>query len=355
MKHFLSILSLFLAFAASAQTSTSAWQPGVTSEGAVYFLPKTAIRVSVLVEKTTYTPGEFARYAGVNLRLENVEQSAKTTHRVISVTQTPVAVADTSKVFAVKYAAGTSAPLVNLSPEGVLLAINTDPKPLAEAKPFVPARKPQADDPRQYLTQEILLSGSPSKMASLIANEIYDLRENRSLLVKGQADFMPKDGQQLKLMLNQLDRQDRALTSLFAGTVVRDTTEEIIIVTPDTPVKREVLFRISKQLGMVDADDLAGEPYYVSVENLQALPPTAPEADKKKKKAENGIYVNVPGRMRVNIYKGVDRIGTADYAAPQFGRVDLLSGNLFNKHLTTRLRLNALTGAVEKIDAEQPK
>ena len=37
----------------TAQTLTAPYQPGVTSEGAVYFLPKTAIRITVQIEKTT--------------------------------------------------------------------------------------------------------------------------------------------------------------------------------------------------------------------------------------------------------------------------------------------------------------
>ena len=39
----------------SAQTSTSYYRPGVTTEGAVYFLPKTAVKVTVQVEKATYS------------------------------------------------------------------------------------------------------------------------------------------------------------------------------------------------------------------------------------------------------------------------------------------------------------
>ena len=38
---------------AFSQTVSSLYQPGVTTEGAVYFLPKTAIAVTVTVEKTT--------------------------------------------------------------------------------------------------------------------------------------------------------------------------------------------------------------------------------------------------------------------------------------------------------------
>ena len=34
-----------------------------TVAGTTYYLPKTALRVTMLIEKTTYTPGQFAMYA----------------------------------------------------------------------------------------------------------------------------------------------------------------------------------------------------------------------------------------------------------------------------------------------------
>ena len=43
-----------------AQTQTEQYLPGITTEGAIYSLPKTAVRIAVQVEKTTYTPGDFA-------------------------------------------------------------------------------------------------------------------------------------------------------------------------------------------------------------------------------------------------------------------------------------------------------
>ncbi len=57
---------------AMAQTPISKYKPGVTPEGAVYYLPKTALRIVVQVEKTTYTPGDFCIYADRFLRLKDV-------------------------------------------------------------------------------------------------------------------------------------------------------------------------------------------------------------------------------------------------------------------------------------------
>jgi hypothetical protein len=349
------VLSIFSFSSIAAQTAVSDYRPGVTAEGFVYFLPKTAIRVSVLVEKSTYQPGEFSRYAQRNLRLNDVSQEPWQRYRVISIKQQAIGVPDSLKAYSVKLNQKTAAANVALSEEGILLAINAEPHTTTAPEPFRPAPKPAIIDGRQFMNEEILSAGSTAKMAELTAREIYDLRENRSLLIKGQADFMPTDGTQMKLMLSELEQQERALTRLFSGTTTCDTTETIIIVTPDGPLPKQVLFRLSQKLGMVDADDLSGEPYYICTEDLSAVAPTDEEARSKRKQPENGIWVNVAGKMRSTIYRGKEKYATIETPCAQFGNVELLSGDLFNKRFGTHLWLNPVTGAVERIEAEQPK
>ena len=348
------LFSLNLLFpTAYAQTESAAYKPGVTAEGAVYFLPKTAIRVTVQIEKTTYTPGDFAPYAQRYLRLNNVSTEPQTTYRVISVRQEAIGLPDKQKAYAVKFNAKSVAANVALSPEGVLLAINAEPRKVELKEPFKAGPRPATVNPRQFMNEEILAAGSTAKMAELTAQEIYDLRDSRSQLIKGQADFMPQDGAQMKLMLAQLEQQDKALTSLFAGTNVCDTTETSFTVTPVTSFAPRLLFRFSKRLGLLGEDDLAGSPYYITVDDLGGLP-TAVETDAKKKK-EEGIYVNVPARMRSTIFNGTEQVVTNEFPCAQFGRTELLSGELFNKHYTTHLWLTPLTGAVDRLEAEQPK
>ena len=236
-------LALFIALTLGAtgslaQTVISNYKPGVTSEGAVYYLPKTAIRITLQIEKTTYTPGEFCKYSEKYLRIKDVASTPSTQYRLISVQQEPFAVADTSKCYAVKYDAKTSACNVRLSDEGILLAINQDIKQQAQNKiTNAPMVKPVTKSPKSYLSEEILSAGSTSKMAELTAQEIYEIRESRSMLAKGQADFMPKDGAQLKLMLQELGTQDEALTSLFTGVTTSDTTTHTITYLVNKPVK----------------------------------------------------------------------------------------------------------------------
>lgn len=339
---------------AAAQTAVSTYQPGVTTEGAVYYLPKTALRISVLVEKSTYTPGDFAKYASRYLRLNDVKQEGETAYRIVGISQQAFGVADTSKVYAVRFNAKTVAANVALADDGRLLAINAEGKRQPDLKEFKAAPKGRQVNPRQFLTEEILAAGSTAKMAELTAREIYDLRENRSLLIKGQADFMPSDGRQMQLMLGQLDAQDQALTQLFQGTTERDTVEQVFYFCPDGPVSKQLIFRFSKKFGVVEADNLVGSPYYINIEDEHTVPVLAADA-KNKKKNENGIYVNVPGRMRSTILGGVDVADVSEFPAAQFGNVELLSGELFNKRYTTRLWLNPTTGALERLEADEPK
>ena len=346
---------LFVSTMAFCQTQISDYKPGITPEGAVYFLPKTAIRVAVKVEKTTFTPGEFCKYAERYLRLGNVQRKASVTHRIIDCNIMPYGEANKEKAFAVKFNAKSSASNIRLTDDGRLVALNTEPTAEPQFAVFTPAPKPQPENPRDLMSEEILSAGSTAKMAELTAREIYDIRESKNALNRGEADFMPKDGEQLRIMLDNLNRQDRILSSTFSGTSTKDTAEVVFTLCPDKEIERQVLFRLSNQLGVVDADDLSGTPYYINVKDLKTVPEESADEGKKKKEKEDGIYVNVPSKVAVTIFQGNTEIASAEFQAGQFGHTELLSGELFNKRYTTRLKLSPTTGGVEKLDAEMPK
>ena len=349
---------LFTFIPLSAQTAISTYQPGVTSEGVVYFLPKTAINITIQVEKATYTPGDFCKYAERYLRIKDVAQEPSVEYRITNIRQEAFAVADTTKRYAVKFDARTSASNIQLSDDGILLAINAEVKSEKQETRNMSSAEyslSSIKNPRQYMSEEILAAGSTAKMAELTAQEIYDIRESQNMLTRGQADYMPKDGEQLRLMLEELKLRDNALTSLFTGVTVRDTTEYTLTIIPDKDSIREVLFRFSKRLGLLDKDNLAGVPYYINIENLKTVPPVDTTNPKKKAKQESGIYVNIPGKLRSTVADASHALVTNDFLAGQFGNVELLSGALFNKKFTTHLRLHPLSGGVEKLEADQPR
>lgn len=337
---------------AVAQTELTSFVPGSTLEGVCYFLPKTALRLVVEVEKTTVKPGELSKYAYRYLRLNDVPREESTTYQLKSIKVDTYGVPDSRKAYSVKVKSKTIAPLVGLTNDGVLLSINREAESVPEL-PAVPAdvAAPQPVDARRYYTQEMLAAGSTSKLAELISQEIYDIRESRNELVRGEADNTPKDGAQLQLMLNQLDQQATAFESLFKGTVSRSTQYVVLTIVPEEE-KEVIAFRLSKHLGVVASNDLSGEPFYLNVEPLQNLPARVvdPDVEKKKAKTEKGVFYNVPAREAVSIYTDEQNYVRLECPMAQFGTTELLSDALFNKNATTKVTFYPQTGAIDKLE-----
>ena len=334
-----------------AQTVVEPFVPGSTLEGVSYFLPQTAFRIIVIAEKTVTKPGDFNRYAERYLRLKNVPQTESVQWKIRSITLEPYGIPDKTKAYSIKIKSKTVAPLVGLSRDGLLLSINTDAE--EETLPALPESEaaPKPENPRNYMTQEILAAGSTAKMAELCAQEIYDIRESRNALIRGEADNTPKDGVQLKLMLDQLDKQAAVLESLFRGTQQTGTEVFTLTYVPTKETEREILFRFSSRLGLVDTDDLAGEPVYVSVKRMESLPETVPneQTAKKKEKMEKGVYYNVPARMKLTIADLQKKYVETEMPMGQFGTVEILSNTLFDKKTTTRVTFFQSTGGAKDI------
>jgi hypothetical protein len=212
-------------------------------EGTTYFLPKTAVQFRILIEKTTYTPGELAVYAEKYMKMQNTDENPSVAYRIISTTNNCFGIPDTTKQHTAIVDKKHSIIRINKYENGMLLAINAEPKTIESIKDFKAAPKQAPLNPRDFMNADILSAGSKAKMAELIAQDIYDIRESRNQLSRGEADFMPKDGEQLKIMLANLSKQEKALMQVFEGTVVKDTIEKVITYVPEKEVNKQVLFR----------------------------------------------------------------------------------------------------------------
>ncbi len=353
MKNILLGLSLLTAIPLNAQTEVTNYQPGITEEGITYFLPTTAIHFTITAQRTAWTPGEYCQYAQRYLRLKDVPQTPGEEWVITDIKATPYGVADHSQAYTVKLKSKTLAALVSLAPDGRLLSINgcedvVDPQ---LSQPQILPDTHKTLSPADFKTEEILAAGSTAKMAELTAAEIYDIRENRSLLTKGQADFMPKDGEQLKLMLHQLDIQEEALLQLFKGSQKVETHIFTLDYLPAGEVKDEILFRFSKHLGLVKKDNVAGAPYYISVKDAQTLP-VASETVQGKNKKNLDVRYRVAGKGELTLTCEGKNIYKANLPFAQFGRTETLGSELFNKKTNTRIYFSPVNGNITKIEGE---
>lgn len=316
-----------------------------------YYLPKVVARFTIKVEKTQYTPGRLATYARRYLK-KDVPLQPYTAYRLIGTDLTPVAVPDTAKRFELAAGKKHSISKLCLADNGRLLAINAEAAAAqTEAPTFVPAQRAPLPDPANFMTEDMLNAGSHAKMAELVAREIYDIRDSRNQLNRGEADYMPKDGAQLRIMLANLARQEQALTRLFEGDTAIDTTYTTVDYLP-TQEGQEVLFRLSAHLGPVDKDDLAGEPYYVSVKDNHTTPMPATASDNNREdKNDIGLRAARPGKITLTLSNTQHTIATYELSAPQFGTVETLSGELFGRKNSSRLVLDPLTGSIRTIEA----
>lgn len=321
------------------------------AQDATYHLPMTAIKVSMLVEKKSYTPGELSGYARRFLKKKDVSQEAYVSYSLLEAEMSPFAIPDTSKVYTAHIDQKHNIQKLVLSEDNILLAINAERPQYSVGKRFVPARKPAPLDPYKELDQDILASGSKLKMAELCAKKIYDNRESRNELISGQADFMPKDGEQLRIMLQNLDNQEAAIRQLFEGVTVCDTSVVELVYVPTKEVERDVLFRFSEFAGVVDAENLSGEPYYISVKDLHTKPEHITEPGKKAPKDETGVWICLPGKIQLSLQTMSREVANLNVSAAQFGEVENLNEPLFTKKVQTSLVLTPYNGGIDRIES----
>ena len=116
-----------------AQTTVLSYRPGVTTDGVVYYLPQTALKIAVTATRTTVHPGDFHNYAQRMLRLNDAAQKEQTQWKIDKVQMVACGEPDTAKAHIVMLKKNTSAPLCSLTEDGILLSINAQSEQPKEA------------------------------------------------------------------------------------------------------------------------------------------------------------------------------------------------------------------------------
>lgn len=352
IKKGLLIFGLLIANNAFAQ-NVSPYAPNGMEEGVVYFLPKTQIEIKATVTKVNYTPGELCQYANRYLRLNDISATPSQHWEIKSIEVNAIGVPDANKAYSIKLKDKMATSKVELTDNGIIKAINTTSStlPAKEASPKTSkASQDEHLDPRSFMTEEILLASSSNKMAELIAREIYNIRESKNSLTRGQADYMPQDGAALQIMLTNLEKQEKAMTEMFTGKTVYTDQTFTFYIEPEKEIQDKTLFRFSKKLGVLESDNLAGEPIYITVTDESNLPPENEETKAKKKPI--GVIYNIPGKARVSIDSMDKNYFEDELFVTQFGETEVLIENLFNKKENTRVIFNPTTGGIVKIDKD---
>lgn len=352
MKQLIKAIIFILATPCIAQTDVSAFVSGI-NEGVTYYLPDTKINITVEASCVTQTPGEFYSYAERFLHIKDVITESGNHWEITGIESCSEGIPCKEKVYTVKLN-GSTASNIRLNDKGIIEAINTTvPEKTVTQKKVIRQSTNSHIDASQYMTEEMLTATSTAKMAELTAKEIYTIRESKLAITRGLSENMPSDGVAISLMLQELDKQERALTEMFTGrtdTLYFNYSYEF---TPSSncDTTKAVLFRFSRKLGVLDKENLAGEPVYYDLDNLRTVHSSVnDETDAKKKNIKKeGVCYNIPGRARMEIYTRSKTFVKKEIAIAQLGTTEVLSKALFNKNNNTKVLFDTTTGNVINI------
>jgi len=327
-----------------------------TDFGVTYFLPKTVLAVHVNYGKTTQKAGPYAQYAEKYLGIKN--QSLVPEDRVYytlnSIRVENKGVVDKDASYLVEFKSKTTSPFVYLTEDGLICTINADYTPESD-KPgktatVAPASELSTTPSHSVFTEEYLQAGSIAKMAEVAAKQIFKLRDSRTNLLTGDVENAPRDGEGMKIVLSNLEAQEKALVELFTGTTSVESFDSDFEVEPHGDIDKNVVFRFSKYLGIVDKDDLSGSPVYINVKRLEVPELEEITDPKRKAKEPQSIVYNIPGKATVEVLFGVNSMYKNTLSIVQFGTKQILAPSLFDdKKAPVKIYFYPETGAIKQI------
>lgn len=342
----------------SAQVTQKFTANKASEYGITYSLPQTVVKVTLAAERTVKTPGEFALYAKKYLNIDPIlEQSTRWTLKQAEII--PGAVADQDERYLVQFKSGTT-PFMILTPEGFPISINNETakpsqeiKTTLEAIPAVPTILETAAA-NQAVTEDMLKSHSTAKRAELAAARIYEIRQQRSDIISGQADGMPSDGAAMQLALDNLKQQEDALTAMFIGTTSKSVEVKTYTVTPPVDDETVIIARLSVLEGLVDADNLSGAPVKVSFSNIKEATLPVNEKGIEKTFPKGGVAYRIPGSADIKVTFDNRTFASASFAITQYGVVFGVDPALFtDKKAPSYLNFDTLSGAILELGTKQ--
>lgn len=354
LKHFILPILLLISSCASAQKTVRVNAIKANNYGVVYSLPKTSFEITLLVKKTIYERGDFYPFAQRYLAINNPITENKVIYSLENIEVHNIGIPDKSNSFMVEFRPKSVDSFVSLREDGLIVAINAEPELEVLEAIKIPEGVKSFDNPRRYLSQETLLAGSTAKQAELVARQIFDLRRNRNDILSGEAESMPPDGNAYNVVMDEINRQEKALTELFAGSVDSEYFTVTYNIIPDNrDVDRQVIARFSEKLGPVDSDDLAGEPIYFSLINRTPkvdLQLTERDRIRLEEKLSEGIVYNIPGKADLNIEFKNKALKNIEVDVVQYGTKDVLVKKMFeNNKQPVKVYFFPELGAIKQI------
>ena len=280
----------------------------------VYYLPQTALDITVTLHQETYTPGPYSAFAESLLGIAGDAPQAGDHWRIDSVAVATSEEADYTAAFAVKRPKGSTFPeWLTLTKSGLLMAASTAPAftPQGQSQrdgradwpPFTDLSTTQfvADKSsifysvvqrdttfvRVPVQRNVVVKESVEEKAKQAADLIFALRKKRVELICGDAE-LPTAPRMLQEMLDEISRVEAQYLSLFIGRWTSRKHAVRLRYSPSAKESSSMLCRFSTQSGICPTSELSATPLLIHVQRLEG--PIGYPAEAKLPPLKNGLY-----------------------------------------------------------------
>jgi len=366
-KFFFLVLSSVLLCACSPQINvvkvTNSKEPSDKS-GFYYALPKTFIKVEVVVSKTEQIKGPYAEFAEKYLGLTNVIKSSSTSYDISEFKISTFTEPDPQQFFFVE--TKTSCPKklnrfrLALDESGMLLGTKAlmdtckSEKPVyvfEEGSNVLPdifksftdlnmfekvdtiIEKVNVDSVmvEKMTFKRSLVEKTPEQKAKNAADFIIKVKENRFNLISGFQE-VNYDKETFKYMNEELEKMENEYRKLFTGIIFTKKITYSFIYSPEPsrPVDSLALFRFSKLHGMLETGDAYGEAVYLTIKKYGNTDSLSSYVNKKalQKTKSHGFYYRLPDFAEVRLFNSnTENIG-GKFLISQYGVLTYLPAEI---------------------------
>ena len=282
-------------------------------EGAlVYYSPKTSVSLDFTYTVETHEMGIYAKYAESMLGAKEVEKENTTICSLTDVRIGTTTAPDYSRPH--KMTAETAVPLLlNINEKGLLVGYNLPYEPKEKPAPRKEAkeneRPKRSGNKVAPFPEEVLKAANPLAQAHAVAEQIFHIRETRMYILSGEVEHAPADGNAMRYVLEELDKQERQLTELFVGKTTKRVEHKRIIVEPESQKTQEHYWFFSEENGFTHPENIDADTITLRItlhpQEFAASETNAKDAKKKKGAEMSQLVYNLPGNGEAEvIFKG---------------------------------------------------
>lgn len=311
----------------------------------IYSLPKTRLDISISVTKVTTIAGPYAAYAQKFLNITGAPVTDSEVYEISGVKINPVNEPDPDQFYSVSFKSYPSNldKLFTMTQHGLMLNLENSWNSLSREFPSKHQGSgiafersiydPMITEDVDTLYKTILTDASFVKVpiykksleikkeedkAQDMANLILKLRKRKLKLMMGEYEYHP-DGAALKVINEELGKQEQELMSHFIGKKITETKTYEYSLTPSGTVSKEILW-FSEEAGISDAPKSGLNAISATVTIKEnGLP-----AGEMKGKVTNNIYFRSPVMSQVNVKLGSTVLAEAKVPVYQAGKIQQL-------------------------------